>query len=400
MLSHPLLLSCLEITLWGLSILLLLPVSILTVECVAALTRLSSEPESSEELPSPRVTVLVPAHNEAAVIEATLNHLVPQLQTGDRLIVIADNCSDHTATVAQRPGVTVLERHNPNLKGKGYALDFALQGLTADPPDVVIVVDADCEVEPGAIARLAHQAHQAQRPVQATYLMDHPQNPGVNDLISALALKLKNLVRPLGLEQLGLPCLLMGSGMALPWPLLSQVSLAGSKTVDDVQLAIDLAIAGYVPQFAPEAHVTGRLMQQQAAQSQRSRWEHGHLEVIVTQVPPSPPSSAAPAPLDFIGPGPRDLGAAPIVMGAGLGPGAGLGLGSGRIGHRLGTGNPPGCRGGTAVYSCDRCLGQIWTRGSAGADVVGDSRVLSLEAPHLPAFLESTPNAMVEDGAG
>ena len=120
----------------------------------------------------------------------------------------------------------------------------------------------------------------------ASHLFDGPsQDPEINDLISALALKLKNLVRPLGLSQLGLPCLLTGSGMALPWSLLSQVSLAGSKTVDDMQLTIDLAIAGHVPHFAPDAHVTGRLMQQQAAQSQRSRWEHGHLEVILTQVP-------------------------------------------------------------------------------------------------------------------
>ena len=102
---------------------------------------------------------------------------MPQLNPSDRLIVIADNCTDQTAATAQRPGVTVLERQNDTLKGKGYALDFALQSIAADPPDVVIVIDADCDVQPGTIAHLAHQADHTQCPVQATYLMDHPRIP-------------------------------------------------------------------------------------------------------------------------------------------------------------------------------------------------------------------------------
>lgn len=274
-----------ELILWLLTMLLLLPVGVLALECWAALIQPQPQVSCSSPLSLPRVALLVPAHNEAEVIEATLDTLQPELTASDRLVVIADNCTDSTATLAERTGVTVLERHNSQLKGKGYALDFALQVVAADPPDVVIVVDADCVVRPGTIAQLAAQAHQCQRPVQACYLMHPPQNSGINDRLSALALQLKNYIRPLGLTQLGWPCLLTGSGMAFPWAVLSQVSLAGSKTVDDLQLTIDLAIAGPVPLFAPQAEVTGRLMQQAAAQSQRSRWEHGHLEVIVTQVP-------------------------------------------------------------------------------------------------------------------
>jgi hypothetical protein len=53
-----------------------------------------------------------------------------------------------------------------------------------------------------------------------------------------------------------------------------------------MQLAVDLTIAGCSPIFCPEAGVTSLLPQQeQAARSQRTRWEHGHLQTIKQQVP-------------------------------------------------------------------------------------------------------------------
>jgi cellulose synthase/poly-beta-1,6-N-acetylglucosamine synthase-like glycosyltransferase len=96
----------------------------------------------------------------------------------------------------------------------------------------------------------------------------------------------KNLVRPKGLAQIGLPCSLYGTGMALPWALVERVSFASGNIVEDMQLGLDLAIAGYPPLFCPQGKVTGSLPQQErAAKSQRTRWEHGHLQTLVTQVP-------------------------------------------------------------------------------------------------------------------
>ena len=73
--------------------------------------------------------------------------------------------------------------------------------------------------------------------------------------------------------------------MAFPWKIISQVDLANNKTVDDMQLSIDLAIAGYAASYFPQGRVTGRLMQKEQAQSQKSRWEHGHLSLIFSQTP-------------------------------------------------------------------------------------------------------------------
>lgn len=89
----------------------------------------------------------------------------------------------------------------------------------------------------------------------------------------------------MGLNRLGWHSLLTGSGMAFPWSLINKVSLAGSKTTDDMQLTVDLALAGSTPVFCENALVMGRLMKDRDAQSQRSRWEHGHLEMIAIEVP-------------------------------------------------------------------------------------------------------------------
>ena len=271
-------LSCL------IAVLLIIPSTVLFIECSAALFEHRSTTKD-RIIPRPTVAVLIPAHNEASGISATLKTLMPQLTKSDRVVVIADNCNDETAAVARRFGVTVLERLDPYRKGKGYALDYGMQFLQAEPSEVVIVIDADCIVHKGTIEQIARQAAASGQPVQATYIMEQPANPTTKDVLSALAVMVKNIVRPTGLKQLGLPSLLAGSGMAFPWSAISKVSLANSKTVDDIQLTLDLTVAGYAPIYCQQAQVTGRLMEQEAALSQRARWEHGHLEIILTQVP-------------------------------------------------------------------------------------------------------------------
>lgn len=282
----------------ALALMILLPSFIFFVECLAATEVNSLQNQDIEG--RPQITVLVPAHNEAEAISGTIESILPQLTSDDRLMVIADNCSDETAQIARQYPITVIERTDRERRGKGYALDYGLKYIESNPPDVVVTVDADCLVEPNTVDVLARLAHQQQRPVQSTYLMDYPANPTLKDTISALAVRVKNLVRPAGLARLGLPSLLTGSGMAFPWSVIRQVSLANSKTTDDMQLSVDLALAGYPPLYCPQGKVRGRLMEQQYAASQRSRWEHGHIEMILTEVPRLLKASLAQKRLDLL----------------------------------------------------------------------------------------------------
>lgn len=267
------------------SLALAIPVSVFFTECLAALIK---KPPSNQKFIGidPKIAVLIPAHNEASGIAATLNTILPQVNLRKSIVVIADNCNDETATIARELGTTVLERHDLLHRGKGYALDYGLKFLAANPPDVVIVIDADCHVEPGTISKIAHKAISKRRPVQSSYLMETPHNPTPKDSISAFAFLVKNSVRPQGIAQLGCPCVLTGTGMAFPWSMISKVSLASSNIVEDMQLGIDLALLGASPIFCQDAKVIGVLpAQEQVAKTQRTRWEHGHLKTLYTQVP-------------------------------------------------------------------------------------------------------------------
>ena len=265
-------------------IFILIPCSVFFLECLAAFISTSSS-LNIENIERPKTTVLIPAHNEAKQITEVIEVLLPQLTKQDQVIVIADNCHDNTAELARAKGVKVLERENSTDRGKGYALDYAIQQIKDDPPEVLVILDGDCILKPNSIRNISCKAIATGRPVQSTYLMEQPENPSLKDNISMFSIKVKNLVRLLGLNRLGWHSLLTGSGMAFPWFLISQVSLAGSKTTDDMQLTVDLALAGSTPVFCEQALVIGRLMKDQDAQSQRARWEHGHLEMIAVEVP-------------------------------------------------------------------------------------------------------------------
>jgi cellulose synthase/poly-beta-1,6-N-acetylglucosamine synthase-like glycosyltransferase len=241
---------------------------------------------ASREGPRPRVAVLVPAHDEASVISEAIATLLPQLRAGDRLVVVADNCTDDTAAVAAAAGASVVERHDTKHRGKSHALEFGMRSLAAGPPDVVVVVDADCLAEAGAIDRLAREAAALQRPVQGRYEMLAPPGAPLTAKVAQFAWLLKNVIRPLGMRRAGLPCLLAGSGTAFPWAVARAVAFHNTEMAEDYRLGIDVALAGFAPQFCPEARVWSRFpAQERAARGQRTRWEHGHLHLIAHHVP-------------------------------------------------------------------------------------------------------------------
>ena len=276
----------LEVLLIVLSALMLVPVAVLAVQVLMALP-----PSRTRVLPPgprPRVTVLMPAHNEALVIADSLRSILPQLASGDRLLVVADNCSDETARIASESGATVIERTDQTRRGKGYALDFGVRHLAAHPPppEVVIVIDADCQAASGTIDCLARSCIGMSRPVQALDLMRAPAGAGLKTRVAEFAWLLRNQVRPLGYLRLGLPCQLMGTGMAFPWPVISNTALASGHLVEDMKIGIDLAMAGMATQFCPEALVTSTFPSTtEAMQAQRTRWEHGHIGTILGDAP-------------------------------------------------------------------------------------------------------------------
>jgi len=285
-------LLCVNILLLTLACLVLLPVAMFCAEIAASLLprrRFDAAKDNGDASEAcPTTAVLIPAHNEGQVISETLATLVPALDGNATAYVIADNCTDNTARLAQAAGAVVLKRENSEQRGKGYALDYAVQHLEAQQqqPDVVVIIDADCQVQPDTVKGIAQAVYRAQRPAQGLNLTDRDVSGG-QKVVAQLGNRLTNLVRPLGLWNLGLPCQMMGTGMALPFDLVRNGRLASGSLVEDKQMGVNLAMEGHYPMFLPAYRVSSAQPGQESAfLTQRTRWEHGHISVAAALIPP------------------------------------------------------------------------------------------------------------------
>jgi hypothetical protein len=235
---------------------------------------------------SHRTTVLIPAHNEGAGILPTIHDVQAQLGPNDSILVVADNCTDDTAAIARAAGVEVAIRTDPARRGKGYALEFGVRHLRLNPPDVVVVMDADCRLGENALRYLSERAMASGRPAQSLYLMLAPENAPPGKGVNLFTWRVRNWIRPLGLGLLGLPTQLFGTGMAFPFGLLKDRDLGNNRLAEDCALGIALASTGHPPLFVSEARVHSHFPVSQAgSESQRQRWEKGHLENIIDLVP-------------------------------------------------------------------------------------------------------------------
>lgn len=280
-------LSVVSLALLILALLLSLPTAVLLVEIIAALKSVKTVPAIPVETNSPqRLAVIVPAHNESNGIVPTIEDIKPQLKPGDRLIVVADNCTDDTAAVAASAGAEVISRNDLARIGKGYALGWAINHVSGDPPDFVVFVDADCRVQSDGIRKLLAACSELQRPVQARFLMKTADNSPIDHSLAEFTFRLRNLVRPLGLMNLNCPVQLMGTGMIFPWDIIRSAPLASGHLVEDLKLGLDLAVIGKAARFLPAVLVSSDFpVTAKGTDSQRQRWVQGHLGMIQRTAP-------------------------------------------------------------------------------------------------------------------
>lgn len=96
------------------------------------------------------ITVLIPAYNEETTLSATLTSLLSQSHRPERVIVVADNCTDDTTSIAHSFGIEVFETR-ANRQKKAGALNQVLSVILPlqGDNDVIMVLDADTTLDPG-----------------------------------------------------------------------------------------------------------------------------------------------------------------------------------------------------------------------------------------------------------
>ncbi|WP_411816143.1 glycosyltransferase family 2 protein [Hyphococcus sp. DH-69] len=261
---------------FGLAILGLAAAVFLALETLAALLPGKSNAVDAEPGPA---AIVIPAHNEATTIGPTLENVKAQSAKNDTILVVADNCTDNTAEIARLHGADVIERTDKDNRGKGFALQFALDHLRASPPDFVVFMDADCLFEDGALARIIALASSSDRPAQAIYLMKAPEGASPRLMVAEFAWSFINNVRMRGLQRLFNVTRFTGAGLAVPWDQISDVNLGSSEIVEDLSLTFDLARNGHPPLLAHDAIVESEFpSDEEALTRQSARWSIGSLQ--------------------------------------------------------------------------------------------------------------------------
>lgn len=279
--------SILESALWGLGALIALMVSyllLLTVAAWVAPRRCKTVPPAARN----RFVFLVPAHNEEVLLPKLLENLnnLAYPKTLYAVHVVADNCTDSTATLARARGVHVHERFDQVEIGKGYALQWLLQRIveSGQPFDAAVIVDADSLVSANFLRVMDAHLQQGAKVVQCYDGVLHPDRSWAVSLRAA-AMAVLNYVRPQGRMVLGGSAGLKGNGMVFHHDILKRYAWSASVT-EDIEYHMTLILQGIRVHFAPDAVVLAEMPETLAnSHTQNVRWEQGRLEMARHYIP-------------------------------------------------------------------------------------------------------------------
>ena len=241
-----------------------LPYFLLLLGTAAAALLARRKPVPAGE-PVSRFLVVIPAHDEEVGIAAT----VASCRAADypeslfRVIVIADNCTDRTASVARDAGATVVERFDEAKKSKGYAIEYLIARLVEsgefEALDAFVLVDADTTIDAGLLRRFDAGLRSGQDWIQCYYTVANPDQSWRTRLMT-YAFSLFNGVLPLGQDVLGVGAGLRGNGMCFSTRGLRRRPFSSYGLVEDMEFSWVIRLDGEKIAFEPDARVHGAMV--------------------------------------------------------------------------------------------------------------------------------------------
>jgi 1,2-diacylglycerol 3-beta-glucosyltransferase len=230
------------------------------------------------------IGIVIPAHDEELLLGSVLDrlHTLDYPRDRFRLFVIADNCTDETARFGREHGAEVLERTNPDLRGKGYALEWALERLLPDPRkfDAFLILDADSYLSENFLRVMDSRLAAGEGAIQGLYQVENVGESWRTRLMTC-ALALAHYVKPMGRMAFGLSDGLKGNGMCFSREVLFAIPWSGESITEDIEYTLRLVQARVRIAFAPEAVVRAQMPTSgKQAATQRQRWEGGRYALL------------------------------------------------------------------------------------------------------------------------
>lgn len=244
---------------------------------VAMVTRRPRERGEADSYHS--FAIIIPAHNEEAGLATTLRSCQSLNYPRDRvsIYVVADNCTDGTETVAREHGVQCLVREDEERVGKGYALEFGFRQTCQDGHDVVLVLDADCELDPDALKTFNWFLLDGHRVLQGNYVASNPDE-SVTSYVLAVGNAIENDLFYAPQSRIGVTALLRGTGMVFRREVLDHRPWDAFSVAEDVEYSLTLARHGVAVRFVESVLIRSEFPRDRARlETQRRRWASGNI---------------------------------------------------------------------------------------------------------------------------
>ncbi len=263
-----------------LSLVILLP-PIVYLFCLAIASIRSPAYQAIENLtPQHRFAIAIPAHDEENVISRTIEQLLMQSYPSDlyQIFVIADHCSDNTASLARNAGAIALERMDGSRCGKGSALIWAFpQIFERCNCDAIVIFDADTLVDNNFLQAIDNRLKSGARVIQGQHIISNPEQGWFPSLTYAMFL-IDNRYQNLGRTTLGLSAKNMGDSICFRGDVVRKIGY-GTGLTDDYLSRQKLLLEGINIVYEPLAIGYGEApVRWSDAVSQRKRWLQGTCE--------------------------------------------------------------------------------------------------------------------------
>ena len=231
-----------------------------------------------------RFMAIIPAHNEEAVVANLVESLKDQTYNKELydIYVIADNCTDNTAKVAEEAGAIVYERFDSTKKTKGYALNWFLkQKIEEDAQyDAFFVFDADNIVDKNFIKNMNKKLCQGEDVVQGYRDIKNPTDSWITAGYAIFYWTMHRFYH-LARYNLGLSPLLNGTGFMVRFDVVKPNGWDTETLTEDIEFSLKRIIAGKRLGWATDAIVYDEQpVGFKQSWSQRSRWTVGHIQCI------------------------------------------------------------------------------------------------------------------------
>ncbi|MEJ2148060.1 MAG: glycosyltransferase family 2 protein [Chloroflexota bacterium] len=252
-----------------------LPLGYLFLLALASI-RSASPPTASDRPLSHRFVIAIPAHDEASVVEATVQKLRELDYPADlfSIHIVADHCSDNTAVLARQIGAFVHERNDGPRTGKGAALSWLFQRVLDDSCDAVVIFDCDTQVAADFLRIVDADLARGDQVIQGQHVISNPESGWFPALMWAMFL-IDNRFQNLGRSNLGWSAKHMGDSICFRADVLRKTGW-GEGLTEDYQLRQCLLLEGIRITYEPAAIGRGEAPRTWTqAQAQRARWLRG-----------------------------------------------------------------------------------------------------------------------------